>query len=132
MLRLFFISLSCQSVILIIWVFKNLAFKEDEMKKEEVNLLTLKKYHKILSKLTGKIYIDKNAKCYLFESDYEAEQFCSQLEETFYDKAQCYKAVPFVFLLLRTWHSSNKNQTCSIWWLYRDTNNKTRRKASIL
>lgn len=66
------------------------------MKKEEVNLLTLKKYHKILSKLTGKIYIDKNAKCYLFESDYEAEQFCSQLEETFYDEAQCYKAVPFV------------------------------------
>lgn len=55
------------------------------MTKDETNLLTLNKYFQIFSSDTKRLYIDKNFRCYLFQSDLEAKQFCDQLEGTYFN-----------------------------------------------
>lgn len=66
------------------------------MDKENINILTLKQYCLILSNKTKKVYIDKNCKCYLFESDYEAKQFCDKIPDTYFAEQTFLKQGPFI------------------------------------
>lgn len=66
------------------------------MNKDNINLLTLKQFYLILSKKTSKPYIDKNFKCYLFESDYDAKQFCDKISDTYFENQGFIKQGPFI------------------------------------
>lgn len=65
------------------------------MEQVHVNLLTTKKYHVIHSKRTNKIYVDKNYRCYLFETERDAKGFCEEIEDTFYEESEYIKQAPF-------------------------------------
>ncbi len=66
------------------------------MNPELSNILTLKKYHQILSDATGHLYIDKNGRCYAFESDLEAQQFCDRIPGTYMSEDQHFKQAFFL------------------------------------
>ena len=68
------------------------------MTKEDVSLLTLKPYCLIRSKLTERLYLDKDLRCYVFESEREAKQFCEQIEDTTFDPPAYLKQGPFIAL----------------------------------
>lgn len=66
------------------------------LEKTLVNLLTLKQYHQIISDKTERFYIDKDYRCYLFESEYDAKQFCEQIADIHFDDASFIKQDPFL------------------------------------
>lgn len=66
------------------------------MTKEETNLLTLKPYYKIRSATTGRIYMDKDLRCYLFETDREAKQFCEQFDDLEIMEGDYIRQAPFL------------------------------------
>lgn len=70
------------------------------MNKDEINVLTLSKFYQIFSDSTKRLYIDKNFRCYLFEAEREAKQFCEKIEGTYYntDSSSYIKQSPFVSL----------------------------------
>jgi len=66
------------------------------MTAEETNLLTLKPYYKIRSTATGRLYMDKDLRCYLFESEREALQFCKQFDFLEIEPAELLRQANFV------------------------------------
>lgn len=66
------------------------------MTKEETNLLTLKPYYKIRSTATGRLYIDKDLRCYLFDAEREAKQFCEQFDALEIEPSAYIKQAPFI------------------------------------
>lgn len=66
------------------------------MKNEFNLLLTTKKYHLIKSKKTKDIYIDEQARCFLFESDVDAELFCKEVPDTFFEEEEQFVVRPFM------------------------------------
>ena len=66
------------------------------MTREETNLLTLKPYYRIRSTATGRLYIDKDLRCYLFESDRDATQFCEQYDSLEVEPSDYIKQAPFI------------------------------------
>lgn len=70
------------------------------MTKDEINVLTLSKFYQIYSESTKRLYIDKDFRCYLFEAEREAKQFCEKIEGIYYDKdsSSYIKQGPFVSL----------------------------------
>ena len=63
------------------------------MDQNNVNIFTLIAYHLIMSDITNKPYIDADNKCYLFEAEAEAKEFCGRVEHTHYNKAQNYNVL---------------------------------------
>ena len=68
------------------------------MTKDEISLLTLKTYSVVRSSLTGQPYLDKSLRCYIFEAEREAAQFCEQVENLTYDPPTFLKQGPFISL----------------------------------
>lgn len=57
------------------------------LEKEQLNFLALKQFYPVYSDKTKRLYIDKQFRCYLFESDYEAKQFCDSIPGIHYDSS---------------------------------------------
>lgn len=70
------------------------------MTKDETNILTLNKYYQIFSADTKRLYMDKQYRCYLFQSDLEAKQFCDQLQDVYFNvnSPSYIKQGPFISL----------------------------------
>nr|WP_297765562.1 SseB family protein [uncultured Butyrivibrio sp.] len=56
-----------------------------------MNLLTLNEYYLLLSKITGKPYIDERRNCYLFANKSDAESFCEEIKDTEISEASHYR-----------------------------------------
>ena len=65
------------------------------MEQNYVNLLSLKSYYPVISDKTGKIYIDKEFKCYLFEIKSEGDAFCGELKNVHLDKSRIFKQIEY-------------------------------------
>ena len=65
------------------------------MEQKIINLLSTKKYCLVLSKKTGRAYIDKDMACYLFEFIADGESFCKKIENTELDKLKILKQKTF-------------------------------------
>lgn len=59
-------------------------------------ILTLKEKYSILSTKTGRLYIDDNCQCYLFEAERDAKQFCDKFKDTFFKEPELLKQIPFI------------------------------------
>ena len=63
------------------------------MTQDEINKLTQKEMHLIISPLTKHPYIDEQDNCYMFELMREASDYVKEKPGTAYDKAQFYRQI---------------------------------------
>ena len=54
------------------------------MQQQHINLLTTKRYYQIVTRKTGRIYIDPKCSCYLFNALVDAAEFCDEHSECKY------------------------------------------------
>lgn len=62
---------------------------------QENIILTLRRYHLILSSFTHKPYLDKDFCCYMIEDPSEAKAFTEKTVDTYYDEQAYYKQINF-------------------------------------